>query len=244
MRPVLHQQPRPAGRVRPGGVVDQPRVVGAEPAEDRHVVGADRDVHRVELQQPDPGEQPREVPAGDGPDGRASAKPCAASAARRAAAGPITSTVSTAVMLPSPTDDFGSPSAAQRAADAYRAGVVPSIRRKSLVKCAWSCQPSRTDSSARVHRRVALQLDGGLLQAEPGEHPLADTPTLVRKCRWRVPRAPADQLGQLLDADQARDRPASGRSGRAGAGSRRPVRARAARAAPAEPPDVRRCRRR
>ena len=64
MRPVLHQHPGPARRVRPGGVVHQPRVVGPEPAEDRHVVGADRDVHRVELQQPDPGEQPREVATG------------------------------------------------------------------------------------------------------------------------------------------------------------------------------------
>ena len=65
VRPVLDQQPGPPGGVRPGRVVDQRPIVAAEPAEQRHVVRAHRDVDRVELQQPDPVQRAHQVPAGD-----------------------------------------------------------------------------------------------------------------------------------------------------------------------------------
>ena len=131
VRPVLHQHPGTARRVRPGGVVHQPRVVRPEPAEDRHVVGADRDVHRVELQQPDPGEQPREVAAG----GRAR-RPRVGEPLRRqrgAAGGGGADHVDGVPGCGVPRRDAASrhrhfPAPDQRRAAAYYVGVVPSIQ--------------------------------------------------------------------------------------------------------------------
>ncbi len=68
VRPVLHQQPRRTGAVRPRRTVEHVPVVGPEPAEDRRVVGAHRDRHRIELQHLDARDQPPQVRAGDWTD--------------------------------------------------------------------------------------------------------------------------------------------------------------------------------
>ena len=54
--------------MRPRGTVKHVPLVGPEPAEDRRVVRADRDRHRIELQHLDARDQPPQVRAGDRTD--------------------------------------------------------------------------------------------------------------------------------------------------------------------------------
>ena len=65
VRPVLDEQPGAARRMRPRRLVDQRPVVGAEAGEHRHVVGADGDVHRIELQEPQALQEGAEMASGD-----------------------------------------------------------------------------------------------------------------------------------------------------------------------------------
>ena len=84
MAPVLDQVPRPrppalpARVLVPGEPVQGLPRIGAEPGEDRHVVGAAEDVDGVELQEPDVVDRPPQVPGIDPP-----ARPRAPEALRR-----------------------------------------------------------------------------------------------------------------------------------------------------------------
>ena len=227
VRPVLHQHPGPARRVRPRGVVHQPRVVRPEPAEDRHVVGADGDVHRVELQQPDPGEQPREVAAGD-----RARRPRVGEPLRRerGAAGGGGADHVDGVPAPVPRQDAASRHRQFPARSAAGGRRVPGGRDpEHPPEIVREVRPGRASRAGSTARRGSPPGRAPARRPPPaggtGRSTTSPTPPPAPgNAAGSVRGAPAHQLGQLLRADQGRVVAHPGRSGRSGADDRRRAR--------------------
>ena len=107
--------------------------VGAEPREQRHVVGAHHGADRIDLQQAEPGEHAVEMAAVDRRrSAAASPKPCAASAMRRARASEILS------FMRWPLSDRMAGDGSSRAGIAVRAPTLAALRGNSVRRIKWS----------------------------------------------------------------------------------------------------------
>ena len=63
--PPIFEEAAPAPMV--GRLVEESRIIGAKPREERHVVGAREDVDGIDLDKAEPIEGPRDIPSGDDP---------------------------------------------------------------------------------------------------------------------------------------------------------------------------------